>query len=35
MAVLVHRNSRPSRSIQKSPEVEGRKLIPRVLANMA
>ena len=35
MAVLVHRNSRPGRSIQELPEVEGRKLIPRVLANVA
>ena len=35
MAALVHRNSRPGRSIQESPEVEGRKLILRVLANVA
>ena len=35
MAALIHRNSRPGRSIQESPQVEGRKLIFRVLANVA
>ena len=35
VATLFHRNSRTGRSIEQPPEVEGRKLILRVLADVS